>query len=111
MSTVDGVLTGFSYNVPPYGRSGLYLELSLLKELIDEYSQQVDHDDEALVEAIYGTAVKSGIVTDVPLAGVSTEGESVPTAVVTSGKFQSWVSKVSDYLVEVQERLFSSGLR
>lgn len=100
-----------SYNVPPYGRSGLYLELSTLKDLIGEYRSRTDDADEALCATIYETAVSTGIVSDVPLEGIELHDDSALIAAIANGEFAAWLSEVSKYLVELQDRLFSSGLR
>ena len=71
-----GYGTLVSYNVPPYGRAGLYLELANLKELVDEYrtGDNRDSTDAASKEVratIWSTAHRTGMMNDIPplLAG------------------------------------------
>lgn len=105
-----------SYNVPPYGRSGLYLELANLKDLVEEYrSNKIENDD--LKQTIYDLSQRSGMVKDVPLVSERKDGTS-PTAEtelsvanIDNEIFDKWILKLSDYLAVLQDRLFSSGLR
>ena len=95
-----GYGTIVSYNVPPYGRSGLYLELANLKDLIEEYREDrmtmksassgseqaieaIDGDnnsDDDLKAAIWNSVQKSGMYRDVPLyhGGVAVESTDLP---------------------------------
>jgi len=84
-----------------------------LKELVDEFRGVEGEADIALSEAIYNTAAKSGILNDVPLKGVDHTKDDSPSlsSVVSSGEFGTWINHLSNYLVELQDRLFSSGLR
>lgn len=115
-----GYGTIVSYNVPPYGRSGLYLELANLKELVGDYrtaNSKDDGADQILCQTIYDSAQRTGMVNDVPLledpndkTTVCTEADLSET-VVKSGAFANWIVRLSDYLNILQDRLFSSGLR
>ena len=104
-----GYGTIVSYNVPPYGRAGLYLELSALSDLVGEYrsanSEEISKD---LRETIWSLAGKAGITSDVPLVG--DEGETSDFESVSVETFDVWTRDVGDYLILLQERLFSSGL-
>jgi magnesium chelatase subunit H len=117
-----GYGTLVSYNVPPYGRAGLYLELANLRDLIDEYRQAALEESEAsesinddLRDAIWNSVQKSGILNDVPLLLEPSDKNSalksagLPEA-LPSVLFNNWVVELADYLVELQDRLFSSGL-
>jgi len=124
-----GYGTIVSYNVPPYGRSGLYLELENLKELIEEYRDQMGvdmtktkekspagSDEYELKVAIWSSVQKSGIMKDVPLEfsdplklDVNVESDDLPDE-LSSVAFNDWIVKLSEYLVELQTRLFSNGL-
>jgi magnesium chelatase subunit H len=114
-----GYGTIVSYNVPPYGRAGLYLELANLKELVDEYrtASSKDGADKTLCQTIYDSAQRSGMVNDVPLLQDSNDkstvfkGTDLPDTVFESGAFAVWILHLSDYLNILQDRLFSSGLR
>ena len=104
-------------NVPPYGRAGLYLELANLKELVDDYrssipSGKVDMD---LLGTIHGLAQRSGMLNDVPFAEaksgeISKEGEDSLPDFVSAEEASEWISRLTDYLSILQDRLFSSGL-
>lgn len=107
-----GYGTIVSYNVPPYGRAGLYLELANLKELVAEYRSD---DDADLRSAIWSTAQKSGMFNDVPLLMDPSDPNTAVTGVdlpstIDDKVFKSWVVSLADYLIILQERLFSSGL-
>ena len=109
-----GYGTLVSYNVPPYGRAGLYLDLANLKELISDYrmGENVQGDkSKELRDLIWATAQRCGIVTDVPLfAGDdSSSPEELPTDMKDS-EFDGWIERVTVYLAELEQRLFSSGL-
>jgi len=103
-----GYGTLVSYNVPPYGRAGLYLELANLRDLVNEYrtgevSSSSSRSD--LREGILGSCERTGITSDVEFPC----GEGDP-ADLSDEMFDSWVTTVSNYLVELEARLFSSGL-
>jgi magnesium chelatase subunit H len=106
-----GYGTLVSYNVPPYGRAGLYLELANLRELVDEYRSESSRGtvDETLCEAAYDLAFKCGMINDVPLSRDSSEPDL--SRCLEDGSFQAWMLALSDYLNTLQDRLFSSGLR
>jgi magnesium chelatase subunit H len=117
-----GYGTLVSYNVPPYGRAGLYLELATLNELVNEYrlgSNTGKETSEAgkieLREPIWSTCCRSGINSDVPLQIDPNDEDGVVKSAdlpqnITTEVFDSWVAELSIYLVELQDRLFSSGL-
>jgi len=97
-----GYATLISHNVPPYGRSGLYLELANLKELVDDYrSAFVDGYgmDKDLLESICALADRNGMLNDVPFPEDGTDETA-----------NEWVSNLNVYLNTVSERLYSSGL-
>merc|ERR1719491_1782061 len=56
-----GYGTLVSYNVPPYGRAGLYLELANLKDLIGDYRTGRSED---LKQPIWSTCQRCGIQQD-----------------------------------------------
>lgn len=101
-----------SYNVPPYGRAGLYLELAALKDLVNEYrtSEASSSSRKELRDAIFASCEKAGITSDVPLASFDNTESDLSIKSVNDEDFDIWVSKVASYLVELEERLFSSGL-
>lgn len=117
-----GYGTLVSYNVPPYGRAGLYLELANLKDLVVEY-RGAEVTDEAsgkssrtdLRDAIWGSCHRCEILNDVPLLATpgdisSAFAEPDLDASISDETFDDWILHVADYLVELQDRLFSSGL-
>jgi magnesium chelatase subunit H len=119
-----GYGTIVSYNVPPYGRSGLYLELKNLMELVADFRSISNNSEGAsaanvssagdLQQAIYATAVRAGMLCDVPLNAIGTSAtEAVPAELpdhVDDEKFLVWVTRLSEYLIVLQDRLFSKGL-
>jgi magnesium chelatase subunit H len=110
-----------SYNVPPYGRAGLYLELANLKDLVEEYRQRRVTDElkesskDDLKCTIWSSVQKSGMMKDVPLyldpskKDSLVEGTDLPGSLPTP-VFNDWVANLSNYLVDLQTRLFSCGL-
>jgi magnesium chelatase subunit H len=111
-----GYGTLVSYNVPPYGRAGLYLTLANLKELVDDYrmNNRNENIDTSLCQSIYDTAQHSGMVNDVPFhrnMSNSTSDVGINVDVWNSDEFEDWIKRLSDYLNVLQDRLFSSGLR
>jgi len=75
----------------------------------------METDNSVLFETIFGLAQKSGMVKDVPLlADPKDEGsiivtDEAPTNLTPEAQ-SDWVRKLQDYLVILQDRLFSSGL-
>ncbi|MEA5470840.1 magnesium chelatase subunit H [Spirulina sp. 06S082] len=105
-----GVL--ISHNVPPYGRAGLYKELTVLRELIAEYREDPEKN-QLLKEAICQKIVDSGIDSDCTFA----EGEKLGIAftlenakLFSKNALNQYFVKVYEYLQIVEQRLFSSGL-
>jgi magnesium chelatase subunit H len=111
-----GYGTLVSYNVPPYDRSGLYLELSTLKELVGDYrSGSLGDANHETRQAIYDVAQTCGMLNDVPLLVDANEESSIVTGTelpedVTQKVYDAWVLELSVYLNVLQDRLFSSGL-
>lgn len=103
-----GYGTLISYNVPPYGRAGLYLELANLKELLTEYRNSKSVD---LRQPIWSNCLKAGIDAEVPLY-INDEPFTdfdLPQD-IHAGIFNEWIVNVGNYLDILQDRLFSSGL-
>ena len=98
-----------SYNVPPYGRAGLYLELANLKDLLTEYRTSKSKD---LRQPVFSSCQRCGIESEIPLLMNDKsvfDGSDLPDS-ISSDVFDEWVVSVSNYLELLQERLFSSGL-
>jgi magnesium chelatase subunit H len=105
-----GVLV--SHNVPPYGRADLYKELAALKDLIAEYREDPDKND-VLREAICKKIVDAGINADCPFEEAKHLGiEFTPETarMFSAHAFQSYLVTLYDYLLVLENRLFSSGL-
>lgn len=103
-----GYGTLISYNVPPYGRAGLYLELANLKDLLNEYRTSESTD---LRQSIWSICQRCGIDNEVPLviSGNAYKESELPENIL-SEIFDTWAKDVGNYLELLQERLFSSGL-
>ncbi|CAI7886146.1 unnamed protein product [Closterium sp. NIES-53] len=111
-----GYGTIVSYNVPPYGRAGLYKELAGLRELISEFRED-PAKNESLKPAIVGALVTAGMQADCPF--VPSDGSSGGEAVfldeeslegVSEAEFEKYLVKLYEYLAVVENRLFSEGL-
>jgi magnesium chelatase subunit H len=105
-----GVL--LSYNVPPYGRAGLYKELLALRELIAEYRENPDAND-ALREPIVQKLVDAGLEADCSFEegrklGISLTPETY--RLFSKHTFHDYCVKLYDYLLVLESRLFSEGL-
>lgn len=107
-----GYGTLVSYNVPPYGRAGLYLELANLKDLVNEYrtAEASSSSRKELRDSIFASCEKAGFTSDVPLSSFDDSKANATIQSVSDEDFDLWVSNVATYLVELEERLFSSGL-
>jgi magnesium chelatase subunit H len=105
-----GVLV--SHNVPPYGRADLYKELAALKDLIAEYREDPDKND-VLREGICKKIVDAGIDADCPFPEAKRLGiEFTPenARMFSAHAFQDYLVELYDYLLILENRLFSSGL-
>jgi magnesium chelatase subunit H len=105
-----GVL--ISHNVPPYGRTELYKELAALRELILEYRED-PIKNELLREGICKKIVDTGLDSDCPFPEAKQLGiEFTPenARLFSAQAFQSYLVKLYDYLLVLENRLFSSGL-
>lgn len=107
-----GYGTLISYNVPPYGRAGLYKELVTLRELINEYRED-PQKNYALKEAICKKILDTGLETDSPFAEAKRLGiQFTPenARMFSNNAFQDYLVQLYDYLQVLENRLFSSGL-
>lgn len=105
-----GVL--ISHNVPPYGRAGLYKELVNLRDLIAEYRED-PQGNTALREAIAQRLLDTGLDRDCPLPEAQSLGvELTVEALRMFGPevLDRYFARVYQYLQELEQRLFSSGL-
>lgn len=111
-----GYGTLVSYNVPPYGRAGLYMELANLKELVGDYRSIEDRSgggEKEMADTILSSAQRCGMLNDVPFIGEDGEildGDEVDISQIPHDTIRQWVNNLTTYLAELQNRLFSSGL-
>ncbi|WP_317134634.1 cobaltochelatase subunit CobN [Leptolyngbya sp. 7M] len=107
-----GYGTLISYNVPPYGRAGLYKELVALRELISEYREDPEKNY-LLKEAICKKILDTGLEADCPFAEAKRLGiEFTPenARLFSNQAFQNYLVQLYDYLQVLENRLFSAGL-
>ncbi|NJO78983.1 MAG: magnesium chelatase subunit H [Cyanobacteria bacterium RM1_2_2] len=107
-----GYGTLLSYNVPPYGRAGLYKELVTLRELIVEYREDPTKNN-SLKEAICKKILDAGLNADCPFRDAKRIGiEFTPENVrlFSQQTFNDYLVELYDYLQILENRLFSSGL-
>ena len=103
-----GVL--ISYNVPPYGRSGLYKELLNLREIMSEYREDREKNA-ALREIITQKIIDTGLERDCPFTiagGMAFTLEN--SRLFSKSSIDNYFDQVYDYLALVENRLFSCGL-
>eukprot|EP00850_Spirogloea_muscicola_P005360 SM000024S07822 [mRNA] locus=s24:715044:727991:+ [translate_table: standard] len=109
-----GYGTIISYNVPPYGRAGLYKELATLRELISEYREDPTKNG-ALKPVIISTLLSSGLQSDCPFQEAPSAGEQSimltnPEEEVNIADFDAYLGRLQSYLAVIESRLFSEGL-
>eukprot|EP00878_Enallax_costatus_P008487 GHUV01008871.1.p1 GENE.GHUV01008871.1~~GHUV01008871.1.p1 ORF type:complete len:841 (+),score=266.38 GHUV01008871.1:478-3000(+) len=103
-----GYGTIISHNVPPYGRAGLYKQLTILRDLLSDVRGDPNSVG-ALKDAIAGNVEASGLQADCPLR----EGEEMSAeqaAAVGDEEFLEWCDRLYIYLQTLENRLFSEGL-
>ena len=88
-----GYATLISYLSPPYARAGTYGVLAELKELLADADAD---DDDAFLADVDELVAKAALENEVP-----TRGDDA----------QAWIAAVRARVTEVENRLFSSGLR
>ena len=107
-----GYGTLISYNVPPYGRAGLYKELVALRDLIAEYREDPEKNY-ALKEAICKKILDAGLEADCPFREARRLGiEFTPENIrlFSQHAFNDYLVTLYEYLQVLENRLFSSGL-
>jgi magnesium chelatase subunit H len=107
-----GYGTLISYNVPPYGRAGLYKELVALRDLIAEYREDPEKNY-ALKEAICKKILDAGLQADCPFLEARKLGiEFTPENIqlFSQHAFNDYLVHLYEYLQVLETRLFSSGL-
>lgn len=107
-----GYGTLISYNVPPYGRAGLYKELVSLRDLIAEYREDPE-SNAGLQEAICKKILDTGLEADCPFPEARRLGiEFTPenARLFSRHAFNDYLVTLYQYLQVLENRLFSSGL-
>jgi len=131
-----GFGTLVSYNVPPYGRSGLYKQLAALGDALGEWREVAgggggggeseeaaaagsDAAAEGAARGVIADLVaSSGLYKDCPVsldtAGPFSPPPSPPTpeglGALSASEFASYASRLTSYLRTLEARLFSEGL-
>lgn len=108
-----GYGTTVSHNVPPYGRSGLYKQLLELKALVMEFREAAKENSDLKIPIV--ELIESiGLHKDCPFIpehGQTTmELTSDNVDSVDDSCFSSYISKIYQYLLELENRLYSEGL-
>ncbi|KAL4458671.1 hypothetical protein ABPG75_013536 [Micractinium tetrahymenae] len=112
-----GYGTIVSYNVPPYGRAGLYKQLAELKALLAEYRENPEAN-EALKGPVLELLASAGLQEDCPfdqqqaaLPGGERQVLGAEDAdSISTEAFAEYASRVYQYLQVVENRIFSEGL-
>lgn len=128
-----GFATLISHNIPSYSRSGLYNELAAIRELILDYRTESSNPTTKIesvydtITAIISTLDRAGLYQDIGTEELSAyvrnhDGvasiDHINTILKQSDEifgsfleaFSSYVTRVSKYLMEIENRLFSDGL-
>ena len=107
-----GYGTLISYNVPPYGRAGLYKELITLRELIAEYREDTEKNT-ALRDIITQKIIDAGLERDCKFSEGEKQGISFTvenSRLFSKQIINNYFVRVYEYLQVLEQRLFSSGL-
>jgi magnesium chelatase subunit H len=122
-----GYSTLVSHNVPPYARAGLYKELTTTKELTSEYRME---KSPAAIPLIAAVLEKTDLYKDLPFIRTneslgrddffSADGVLTSTRVDELLKsphssefittFDEYCGRLWEYLIELENRIFSEGL-
>lgn len=128
-----GFATLISHNIPSYSRSGLYNELTAIRELILDYRTESSNPTTKIesvydtITAIISTLDRAGLYQDIGTEELSAyvrnhDGvasiDHINTILKQSDEivasfleaFSLYVTRVSKYLMEIENRLFSDGL-
>ncbi|QDZ18489.1 subunit H of magnesium-chelatase [Chloropicon primus] len=104
-----GYGTIVSHNVPPYGRSGLYKQLAILKDLVGDYRED-PASNAVLKETIVDTIAAAGLFTDCPYTDERPKITPADLGEISDSDFLAYVDRLFTYLKVVENRLFSEGL-
>jgi magnesium chelatase subunit H len=116
-----GYATILSHNVPPYSRSGLYKELSSLREILTDYRQSAGNEadqstSQETILLIANLVNKLDLWKDCPFLPKIPDSdklayiESRLSDVEVINNFRGFVDRLWMYLLELENRLFSEGL-
>lgn len=109
-----GYGTIISHNVPPYGRAGLYKQLSELKSMLAEVRDDAAAVN-ALKEPIAANLEATGLGKDCPFQQGAAGQDDVQLTTetvegVSNEEFAEYASRLYQYLQVIENRLFSEGL-
>ncbi|CAM9137446.1 unnamed protein product [Ascophyllum nodosum] len=113
-----GYGTIISHNVPPYARAGLYKQLASLKEVLREFRED-PVKNASLRPVIAAQLQQAGLFEDLPYPGTGSgetrvltaeAAEALPVEGEEAEAFQEYARRLSDYLLILEQRLFSEGL-
>ena len=130
LSKRRGYSTIISYNVPPYARAGLYKDLNNIRELVSDYRTDRSPSGIPLIAALLErtdlykdipfkpsniTTVPANIAEMFPADGVLTP--TLAEDLLQGSKsaafielFDEYCSRLTNYLIELENRIFSQGL-
>lgn len=130
LSKRRGYSTIISYNVPPYARAGLYKDLNNIRELVSDYRTDKSPSGIPLIAALLERTdlykdipFKPSNITDTPanvLEMFPEDGVLTPSTaedLLQGSKsadfvelFDDYCARLSNYLIELENRIFSQGL-
>ncbi|GMH35161.1 hypothetical protein BSKO_03029 [Bryopsis sp. KO-2023] len=107
-----GYGTIVSHNVPPYGRAGLYKQLSEVRGLVSEYREQPAPEMKTSIVQALDTA---GLQEDCPFQpgknGAPDKTIDPENAgEISDDEFMEYMGRINQYLQVLENRLFSEGL-
>jgi len=117
----DLLATLISHNVPPYSRSGLYKELQSLREILTDYRSSTEESRSTeVIPLVIDLANKIGLFDDLPFQsstlGKVTDSELVLNLLSSQNvgmvrafveEFNAFSEKLWNYMLELENRLFS----
>jgi magnesium chelatase subunit H len=112
-----GYGTIVSYNVPPYGRAGLYKALAGLRGALADWREAGGGDgreggaaEAATRGAVADLVSAAGLASDVPFSEDLATLDAETVADVDAESFAAWAGRLTTYLSVLEARLYSSGL-
>eukprot|EP01041_Mallomonas_annulata_P000983 gene983-1922_t len=120
-----GYATIISHNVPPYSRAGLYQQLKAVRDALSDYRSEPMRARDS-IPIIVATVDRAGLFDDLPFnldytndTSGSLSQERVQSLLTSTNQtlvdsflneFASYSTRLWEYLFELENRLFSSGL-